>query len=127
MKWVLAIAWVLITTHVNAFDATQLAKFKALNTCEKCDLSWANLSEANLNWCNLNRADLRGANLRGAELFKANLRGANLSGANLTGARLKNAKLDGATLCETSMPWGVEKPDCKWRTDKNWWQRLFGD
>ena len=127
MKWVLAIALALITTPVDAFDAAQLTKFKVLNTCEKCDLSSANLSEAKLNWSNLNRANLRGANLRGAELFKANLRGADLSGADFTGARLKNAKLEGATLCETFMPWGVEKPDCEWRTNKSWWQRLFGD
>ena len=147
MKWVLAIALALITTPVDAFDAAQLTKFKVLNTCEKCDLSsanlskanlseanlsmtdlsWANMSEANLNWSNLNRANLRGANLKGAGLFKANLRGADLSGANLTGARLKNAKLEGATLCETFMPWGVEKPDCEWRTNKSWWHRLFGD
>ena len=147
MKWVLAIAFALITTPVDAFDAAQLTKFKVLNTCEKCDLSsanfseenlsesnlsmtdlsWANMSKANLNWSNLNRANLRGANLKGAGLFKANLRGADLSGANLTGARLKNAKLEGATFCETFMPWGVENPDCEWRTNKSWWHRLFGD
>ena len=144
---VLVIILVLVATHAGAFDEKHLAVFKALNTCEKCDLSranlswanlseanlsmtnlsWANLSQANLNWANLNRANLHGANLRGAKLYKANLRGANLSGANLTGARLKNAKLDGAVLCETSMPWGVEKPECDSRANKRWWHHLFGD
>ena len=65
MKWVLAIAWVLITTHVSAFDATQLAKFKALNQCDKCDLSGANFSVS---------AELvsSGPDLSGAKLNHAN-------------------------------------------------------
>lgn len=90
-------AIVLITAPAVAFDEKHLAVFKALNTCEKCDLN------------------------------RANLRGANLSGANFTGAKLKNAKLDGATLCETKMPWGIEHPECNSSANKTWWQRLIGD
>ena len=76
MKWVLALVLALAATHASAFDAKQLAKFKATNSCEKCDLS-----KANLKW-----AKLRGANLSGA-----NLKDANLSGADLSKAKMKKA------------------------------------
>ena len=61
-----------------AFDETDLKKFKALNKCEGCDLSGADLKKANLQ-----RADLSGANLREANLKGVDLRGAKLSEANL--------------------------------------------
>ena len=57
-----------------AYNETDLAKFKATNACEGCDLSGANLSFANL------------------------------SGVNLTTSKLKKAKLDGAKYCKTKMP-----------------------
>jgi len=77
-----------------AYNETDLAKFKALNVCEGCDLSGADLSLAYLNKANLHGADLSGANLSGA----------NLSGVNLTTSKLKKAKLDGAKYCKTKMP-----------------------
>jgi hypothetical protein len=85
-----------------AFDAKELAKFKALNKCEGCDLRGANLSRANLSGTDL-RADLRGANLTEVDLsgvhsISAHLSGVNLKGANLSGVNLYNAHLDNANL-----------------------------
>ena len=58
MKWVLALVLALTATHASAFDAKQLAKFKATNSCKNCDLSKANLSGADLE-----KADLKNAML----------------------------------------------------------------
>ena len=98
MKWVLALVLALAATHASAFDAKQLAKFKATNSCEKCDLSEANLKWAKLRGANLSGANLKDANLSGADLRKAKLKGANLKGANLKGANLENANLSEANL-----------------------------
>ena len=108
-----------------AFDETSLKKLKALNACEGCDLSEAelgflsdaDLSEANLTGANLTKAPLSGANLTEADLSKANLTGAdlteaNLYKANLTGASLRNANIKGTAFCETKTPWGLDRSGC---------------
>ena len=79
------------------YNETDLAKFKALNACEGCDLSGANLQGTGNDVLEFRR--FSGANLRGA-----NLSFANLSGVNLTTSKLKKAKLDGAKYCKTKMP-----------------------
>ncbi len=89
--------------NAGAYDANDIAKLKALNKCEKCDLRGAdlrgtNLTGANLGGANLEGADLRVANLRGANLEGVNLQSANLEGANLEGAGLGIANLRGAKL-----------------------------
>ncbi len=81
--------------------------------CLQCDLSGANLENANLQGLilghvNFRDANLRGVNLRGASLGGAIFVGANMEGADLRkaqagealfmGATLTNAKLDGAWL-----------------------------
>ena len=68
-------------TPAWSFSEKDLAKFKALNKCVKCDLSAADLVGANLNKADLREADLSAANLAGANLNKANLREANLNKA----------------------------------------------
>jgi hypothetical protein len=88
-KLILISALLLVTSKSWAYNETDLAKFKALNVCEGCDLSGADLSLAYLNKANLHGADLSGANL---------------SGVNLTTSKLKKAKLDGAKYCKTKMP-----------------------
>jgi len=88
-KLILISALLLVTSNSWAYNETDLAKFKALNVCEGCDLSGADLSLAYLNKANLHGADLSGANL---------------SGVNLTTSKLKKAKLDGAKYCKTKMP-----------------------
>jgi len=114
MKWVLALVLALAATPASAFDAKQLAKFKATNSCEKCDLSEANLKWAKLRGANLSGANLKDANLSGADLRKAKLSGADLSGADLEKADLKNVlDLKNAILCKTKMPWGIENTNCK--------------
>ena len=55
-------------------DEISLKKIKALNACKGCDLSEANLEEANLNWENLYDADLEKANLSEVDLSTATLR-----------------------------------------------------
>ena len=98
MKWVLALVLALAATHASAFDAKQLARFKATNSCEKCDLSKANLKWAKLRGANLSGANLKDANLSGADLRKAKLKGANLKGASLKGTDLENSNLNEANL-----------------------------
>ena len=73
-KLILLSALLLFGSNSWAYNETDLAKLKALNACEGCDLSGANLSFANL------------------------------SGVNLTTSKLKKAKLDGAKYCKTKMP-----------------------
>jgi len=126
-----------------AFDAIDLKKLEALNACEECDLSGADLkgailSGAGLKGANLKYADLSGANLSGADLSGVNLKGAvlrytdlseadlsganlgganlrytDLSGANLIDTNLKDAKLGDAIICKTLMPWGEDNSGCK--------------
>ena len=72
MKKLLLISALLLCSNGWAYNETDLAKFKALNACEGCDLSGANLRGANLTDANLYNADLRGADLEGANLNGAN-------------------------------------------------------
>jgi uncharacterized protein YjbI with pentapeptide repeats len=82
-KLILISALLLVAFDGWAYNETDLAKFKALNVCERCDLS------------------------------EIKLRNANLGGANLTTSNLRNAKLDGAKFCKTQMPWGEVNDDCE--------------
>ena len=112
-----------LSWEAGAFSEGDLEKLKALGSCPSCDLSKANLVEANLEGANLVEAKLEGANLIGANLVEAKLEGANLTGANLrfamltsvnlAGANLSQAKLTGANLtgtvfCVTLMPDGTK-------------------
>ena len=87
-KLILISALLLVASNGWAYSETDLAKLKATNACEGCDLSGANLSFANLVGANLSEANLVGANLR-----KANLSEANLSEANLTGVKFGDATM----------------------------------
>ena len=95
---ILASLLLLVAFDGWAYNETDLLKLKQLNQCIGCDLSGANLTEANL---------------RSAELSYADLTDANLSGANLTTTILKNAKLAGAKFCKTQMAWGEVNDDCE--------------
>jgi uncharacterized protein YjbI with pentapeptide repeats len=81
---------ILITTlgltapvKAKSYEPEHLKRLLATKQCAGCDLSYANLRNANLSY-----ADLRGANLSHADLRGANLTGANLRGANLQGAKM---------------------------------------
>ena len=82
-----------LSASAQAADDVDLKRLEATNSCFRCDLSEAELREANLSG-----ADLREANLFGAELFAADLSGADLRGANLARTRLRRANLTGADL-----------------------------
>ena len=86
MRKLLLISALLLGSNGWAYNETDLVKLKAINACEGCDLSVANLTRENLG----------GADLRDAILYKTNFGRANLSGANLTGADLRGADLRGA-------------------------------
>jgi len=100
-----------------SFGVDEGKKLLALGSCERCDLSGANLRGADLSgaWlreANLNKADLQGAKLSDAWLFQANLTEANLAGADLskaelTGADLQGANLKGANLFKAKL-WGAD-------------------
>ena len=82
-----------LSASAQAADDVDLKHLKATNSCFRCDLSEAELRQANLSG-----ADLREANLFGAELFAADLSGADLRGANLARTRLRGVNLTGADL-----------------------------
>jgi uncharacterized protein YjbI with pentapeptide repeats len=73
---------------------------RLLNTkqCPGCNLSGANLQNADLEEANLRGANLQGANLQNADLEQANLQDANLQQANLSDADLQEANLQNANL-----------------------------
>ena len=95
-SFALLLATTVLTAPVLAYKQQDLDMFKLLNSCEKCDLSEANLS----------KADLSGANLSGADLS-----GANLTDTDLTGANLKNIK--NPQFCRTKTSIGIMNPDCR--------------
>ena len=94
----LSLAITLLTAPAFGFKQEDLDKLKAMNGCEKCSLS---------------EADLTGADLREADLTEAELNFADLSDSDLTGADLSNSDLTGTTFCNTMMPDGsVNNADC---------------
>jgi len=113
----------------HAANPEQVQKLLQERICVGCDLSSANLRNADLRGVNLTRANLRGADLRRANLAAASLRNADLRTANLTsakliatdfsGANLKNADITEARynelrLCHTVEPNGkISNRDCR--------------
>ena len=90
-SFALLLATTVLTAPVLAYKQQDLDMFKLLNSCEKCDLSEANLS----------KADLSGANLSGADL----------TDTDLTGANLKN--VEDPKFCRTKTSIGLLNPDCR--------------
>ena len=87
MRNLLLISALLFSFNGWAYNEQDLAKLKALNACEGCDLS--------------------GADLSGVDLTDANLSGANLSDADLSAANYKRTR-----YCKTQMPWGEVNSGC---------------
>ena len=110
-KLFLISALLLVASNGWAYNETDLAKFKALNACEGCDLSGANLQGTGNDVLEFRR--FSGANLRGADLEHARLRYTNLRGADFTGVNFRDAKLGGAKYCKTKMPWGELNDHCE--------------
>ena len=119
-----------ITINSQAFDQALVTKAKLLKECVACDLTDADLIKVDFEKVKLSLSNLSGADLSNANLIEADLRFTNLTGANLSGAKLKGADLfkadltntemtgtdlKQAILCQTIMPWGEEKRDCKTR------------
>lgn len=88
----------LASSMAIAANPDHVQRLLKTNQCPMCDLSGANLENANLFGANLVNANLTGTNLTGA-----NLGSANLSDANMTGAKLNNAYLYQATLENTNL------------------------
>jgi uncharacterized protein YjbI with pentapeptide repeats len=127
MKRLLPILLLVFSAQVDAWNPKDLARLKATNECEECDLSGARLYRSNMPralsqglWSPytekkpkrmyLPGANLSGANLKEAYLYKAVLNRANLSGANLSGADLHKAyvigsNLEGANLKKADLYW----------------------
>ena len=86
----------------------KLAQLKVSNGCLKCDLSEANLENADLSGMyfystNLSKANLKGANLKGAFLYYSILKGANLENANLENTNLVGSNLENTNLENTNL------------------------
>jgi uncharacterized protein YjbI with pentapeptide repeats len=90
-------------TALYGFDEKQVQALKKANSCKKCDLSGAKLSNLDLSYADLSSANLSGADLSNTVLFGANLSKSNLSGANLTSANLFEANLSGADLSKANL------------------------
>ena len=98
------------STLSTASDETlnNISTFLDTDKCVGCDLSGANLYNADLSGVDLegaklNDAILANANLSGANLNGAELRNADLTGANLSGATLAGADLSGAVLINSDL------------------------
>ena len=121
MKKLILISALLFSFNGWTYSETDLAKLKALNACEGCDLSEANLRDAyfgntNLRGANLTNADLSGADLRGANFEIENLYGANLEGAGLDTTILTSGYVDLTTnnTRQIEMTWGEVNDDGLW-------------
>lgn len=101
---ILAPLW--LTTPVKAENPEHVKQLLETKQCQGCDLSRADLTNANLEGANLSGANLREAVLVGANLTNANLQEANLTCANLTNAKLINVNLDKANLMGVT---GIER------------------
>jgi uncharacterized protein YjbI with pentapeptide repeats len=124
----LLIAVFCLGSPAHAANPDHMQRLLEVRSCVGCDLSAADLKNAdlrgvNLSGANLKDADLRRANMMATNLKDANLRGANLSGAqmivvDLTGADLKDADVTNVVrrqvkLCQTTIPSGkVVDQDC---------------
>ena len=73
-----------VTVNAHAFEKNDLDRLKATGSCERCDLNFAYMKQANL----------KGANLEKAKLREAELKETDLSGANLKRADLRRAELE---------------------------------
>ena len=82
---------------MDAYDAIQFKRLKAVGNCPFCDLSDVRLS----------KVDLKGANLIKVNLSLAYLDKIDLTGENLTGANLTGAIMKGVVFCVTIMPDGT--------------------
>jgi uncharacterized protein YjbI with pentapeptide repeats len=82
----------------QAAASADLLKLEQSNSCNRCDLSAADLAHRDLYGAAINGADLSGADLSGSLMSDARLAVAHLEGVYLTGADLSNAVLSGADL-----------------------------
>jgi hypothetical protein len=80
------------------YDPAHLAQAQSGDDCLGCDLTGADLQNAQLDGVLLMDARLGGADLSGSNLYAAQLDGADLTGAKLAGADLRDASLLSATL-----------------------------
>lgn len=84
-----------------AFSPSDLQKLKTTGSCEKCDLSGANLANINLNKANLNGANLSGANLTNAKIIDSDLRSVNWSGATIQNTNVYGTQIAISSLTQT--------------------------
>ena len=96
------------TTSSSSSVSDNVTQLLTTNECEGCDLSGADLSNANLrsaklSYANLRKAKLAWANLYRADLYFANLRHADLQNANLQDADLKHAEMQYANLTDADL------------------------
>ncbi|MBD2493474.1 pentapeptide repeat-containing protein [Nostoc sp. FACHB-280] len=92
-----------LTEKALGLNQQDLEQFRKSGACPRCDLSGADLNQANLAGVNLRGAILKGANLSQANLANADLTDANLEGAVLKSANLTGASFTGANLTSASL------------------------
>ena len=87
-----------LTASAQAYDASDLHRLLATNTCQNCDLRGINLKRARLHG-----ADLRGSDLTDSYFYRVNLHDAQLQGATLTGTFMKRVNLQGADFSHANL------------------------
>lgn len=107
------VAIVGLSAPAHAQDTSLVRQLLETRSCQKCDLSGANLSNldlshtnlqgANLSRANLSQTNLSDANLTGANLYLANVQQANLSRVNLASAKLAQANLQASNLSKANL------------------------
>ena len=88
MKYLLLALALTCGWTAQAFNDDDVRMVKSMKKCVRCDLSGAELRNADLSNAILLGANLQSADLRGADLSNANLEQAKLRGANLQEAKL---------------------------------------
>jgi len=100
---ILCLGVFIAATSAQAADPAKVEQLLRYRTCQRCQLSDADLVHADLRDADLSGASLKRANLSQVNLDGANLRNADLSFTTLQGASLRGADLRGTRLYGTDL------------------------
>lgn len=94
----LFVSFVLVAAPSEAQSASEIAKAKSGQSCQKC-----NLFQADFSYLGIQNADLSGSRLRQANLSLSTMSGADFSGANLSVANLFGGRFTSADFSHANL------------------------
>ena len=127
MKYLLSSAFFLfigltLSQCVFAQSNAELRQILETNSCERCNLPEATLTNLDLKGINLKGANLSGADLSGSDLTGANLTDTYLYGAKLVHTNLESAKLFGARISGADLT-DANLRDAEINLPTDWWDQ----